>query len=162
MAPGTAVWEQIVRAFETGVLDGGPKGAIDRARLGDIVFRDAAALARLEAIVHPAVIALARQRIAKASAQGSPVVVEAIKLIESGMVRELCDVVWVVIAPREMRLERLVKQRGMDQATAQQRIDAQPPEALKIAHADVVIDNSGTVEETVRQVERAWLQLTAA
>ena len=59
-----------------------------------------------------------------------------------------------------LRLERLVHQRDLDRAAAQLRIDAQPPEAQKIAHADVVIDNSGTIEDTVCQVERAWLALT--
>ena len=102
MAPGTDVWRQIVDTF--GAEIAAPDGSLDRGRLGEIVFGDAAALARLEAIVHPAVIALTEQRIAKASTQGSPVVVvEAIKLIESGMVRRLCDVVWVVTAPREVR-----------------------------------------------------------
>jgi dephospho-CoA kinase len=159
MAPGTDVWQAIVDTFGPEIV--APDGSLDRARLGQIVFSDAAALARLEAIVHPAVIALTRERIAQARAQGVPVVVvEAIKLIESGMVRQLCDVLWVVTAPREVRLERLVSQRGMDRATAQQRIDAQPPEADKVAQADVVIDNSGTIEETVRQVEQAWRNLT--
>ncbi len=102
------------------------------------------------------------QRIAQARASGAPaVVVEAIKLIESGMVRRLCDVLWVVTAPRQVRLERLVNQRGLSCAAAELRIDAQPPEADKVAHADTVIDNGGTIEETVRQVERAWLQLAA-
>jgi dephospho-CoA kinase len=135
----------------------GPDGALDRARLGEIVFDDPAALARLEAIVHPAVIALAEGQIA--ASHESVVLVEAIKLIESGMVRRLCDVLWVVTAPREVRLERLVRQRGMDRATAQQRIAAQPPEAKKVAQADRVIDNGGAVEETVRQVEQAWQEL---
>jgi dephospho-CoA kinase len=160
MAPGTDVWRQVVDAFASAVQDGeitAPDGSLDRARLGEIVFGDPAALARLEAIVHPAVIALTEQRIAASTARA--VVVEAIKLIESGMVRRLCDVVWVVTAPREVRLERLVRQRGMDPETAQQRIDAQSPEADKVAHADVVIDNGGTVEKTVRQVERAWREL---
>jgi dephospho-CoA kinase len=153
MAPGTDVFRQIVDVFGAGIVSA--DGALDRAKLGEIVFDDPAALARLEAIVHPAVIARTERRISQAAARGSPVVVvEAIKLIESGMVRRLCDVLWVVTAPREVRLERLVRQRGMDRVAAQQRIDAQPPEADKVAHADVVIDNSGTVDETVRQVER--------
>lgn len=159
MAPGTDVWRQIVAEFGDVVA---ADGTLDRARLGALVFGDPAALARLEAIVHPAVIALAEERIARASTQGSPaVVVEAIKLIESGMLRRLCDVLWVVTAPAEVRLKRLVQQRGLDRASAQARIDAQPPEALKVAQADVVIDNDGTVEEMVRQVERAWAALWA-
>ena len=157
MAPGTDVWRQIVEAFGPGVV--AADRTLDRARLGQIVFTDPAALARLEAIVHPAVIALTELRIHEAAARGTPVVVvEAIKLIESGMVRRLCDQLWVVTAPRQVRLERLVRQRSMDRAVAQQRIDAQPPEAIKVAQADVVIDNSGTIEETVRQVEQKAIE----
>jgi len=155
MAPGTDAFRQIVDEFGYELV--ARDGTLDRARLGEIVFGDASALAHLEAIVHPVVIALTEQRIAETTAR--VVVVEAIKLIESGMVRRLCDLLWVVTAPREVRLERLVRLRGMERAAAQQRIDAQPPEADKVAHADVVIDNSGTVEELVRQVERAWAQL---
>jgi dephospho-CoA kinase len=158
MAPDTDVWHQVVAAFGDEIV--APDGSLDRARLGAIVFGEARALARLEAIVHPAVIALTEQQIADARGARAAVI-EAIKLIESGMVRRLCDVLWVVTAPREVRLERLVSQRGMDRATARQRIDAQPPEADKVAQADVVIDNSGTIEETTRQVERAWAQLRA-
>jgi dephospho-CoA kinase len=148
MSPGTDVFQQIVDAFGEGIL--APDSTLDRARLGAIVFADAEALARLEAIVHPAVIALTEQRIAATTA--SVVIVEAIKLIESGMVRRLCDVVWVVTAPRGVRLERLMRERGLDRAAAELRIDAQPPEADKVAHADVVIDNGGTLKETARQV----------
>ena len=168
MAPGTAVWRQIVAEFGDAHLGGdivAPDGTLDRAKLGALVFRDPAALARLEAIVHPAVIALAEERIAATTTAGEPcasvVVVEAIKLIESGMLRRLCDVLWVVTAPAEVRLERLVQQRGLDRAAAQARIDAQPPEAYKVAQADVVIDNGGTLEELVRQVEQAWAALWA-
>jgi dephospho-CoA kinase len=155
MVPGTEVYRQIVDAFGPRVV--GPDGALDRARLGEIVFGDPAALACLEAIVHPAVIALAEGRIA--ASNESVVVVEAIKLIESGMVRRLCDVLWVVTAPRAVRLERLVRERGMDRAVAEQRIAAQPPEGDKVAQADRVIDNGGAIEETVRQVEQAWQDL---
>jgi dephospho-CoA kinase len=158
-APGAPAWRQIVDAFGTAVLGDDPKGAIDRAALGEIVFRDPEALARLEAIVHPAVIGLTKGRIAASTAD--VVVVEAIKLIESGMLRRLCDVLWVVTAPSEVRLERLVCRRGMDRRAAQVRIDAQSPQELKVAVADTVIDNSGTIEGTVRQVERAWRELTA-
>jgi dephospho-CoA kinase len=165
MSPGTAVWQQIVAEFGDATSGGGvvaPDGTLDRARLGALVFGDPAALARLEAIVHPAVIALAEERIAQAHSQNArAVVVEAIKLIESGMLRRLCDVLWVVTAPAEVRLERLVQQRGMDRAAAQARIDAQPPEAQKVAQADVVIDNGSTVEEMARQVEQAWADLWA-
>lgn len=158
MACGTAAWEQIVRAFGREVLR--PDGEIDRARLGAIVFSDDDALARLEGIVHPPVIARTRERIARSSAPA--VVVEAIKLIESGMVAELCDALWVVVAPRDVQIERLVAGRGLSREDAVPRVDAQPPQSAKVAHADVVIDNGGSIEATRRQAARAWdaLELT--
>jgi dephospho-CoA kinase len=155
MAPNTTAWHEIVAAFGARIV--GPEGKLDRQALGRVVFGDAAALARLEAIVHPRVIALTRQRIADSRAP--VIVVEAIKLIESGMVRQFCNAVWVVIAPREVRLSRLIEQRGLSRTAAELRVDAQPPQEEKIAHADVVIDNGGTVEQTVRQIKRAWAEI---
>jgi dephospho-CoA kinase len=111
-------------------------------------------LARLEAIVHPEVIALTRQRIASSTAP--VIVIEAIKLIESGMVCQLVDRLWVVTAPREAQLARLVAHRGLSCTEAALRIDTQPPQTEKVAQADVVIDNGGTIEAAVRQVEQAW------
>lgn len=155
MVQGTEAWEQIVGAFGREVLR--PDGEIDRARLGAIVFSDAAALARLESIVHPPVIARTRTRIERSSAP--VVVVEAIKLIESGMVVQLCDALWVVIAPRAIQIERLVADRGLSDEDAAARVDAQPSQSVRAALADVVIDNSGSIEATQRQVARAWDRL---
>jgi len=135
----------------------GPDGEIDRQQLGQIVFSDPEALACLEQIVHPRVIARTRQLI---EASRAPlVVVEAIKLIESGMARQLCDVLWVVSAPRQVQLERLIELRGLSRTDALLRLDAQPPPELKAAQADVVIDNGGTIDATRRQVERAWAEI---
>lgn len=152
VARGTDAWQQIVREFGREILR--PDGEIDRARLGAIVFSDAAALARLEGFVHPPVIALTGERIERSTA--SIVVVEAIKLIESGMVVRLCDALWVVIAPRAAQIERLVADRGLSYEDAVARVDAQPPQSAKAARADVVIDNGGSIEATRRQVARAW------
>lgn len=165
MAPGTPAYGEIAAAFGREILE--PGGEIDRRRLGQIVFADPDALARLEQIVHPRVIARTEQWIAACEAQvgasqasEAPVaVVEAIKLIESGMVRQLCDALWVVTAPRQVQLERLMTFRGLSRAEALLRIDAQPSQALKVAQADVVIDNGGTIEATRCQVERAWTRL---
>lgn len=152
MARGTDAWEQIVRAFGREILR--PDGEIDRARLGAIVFSDDGALARLESIVHPPVIARTQERIAHSSAP--VVVVEAIKLIESGMVAELCDTLWVVVAPRAVQIERLEAGRGLSHEDAAARVDTQPPQSIKVARADVVIDNGGSIEATQRQVAQAW------
>ncbi len=152
MARGTPAWQQIVDAFGRKILSA--DGEIDRKRLGAIVFAGEADLVRLEQIVHPAVIARTEERIA--CTEADVVVVEAIKLIESGMVLRLCDVLWVVTAPREVQIDRLMATRGLSRDEAVLRIEAQPPQSDKVARADVVIDNSGTLEETERLVSCAW------
>ena len=155
MEPGQPAYQQIVARFGLSIApDGGP---IDRLRLGQIVFSDPAALADLEAIVHPAVFEVIQRRVAEASAP--VVVIEAIKLLEAGLSRQLCQQVWVVAAPREQQILRLMQTRGLSEAEAALRIDAQPPQAEKIAQADVVIDNSGSLEAVRVQVERAWQML---
>jgi len=141
-----------VREFGSRILR--PDGEIDRPRLGSIVFADPAALARLEAIVHPAVIARTEELIRQA--QEPVVVVEAIKLLESGMGERLCDSVWVVTCPREQQVARLMRSRGLSREEALLRINAQPSQEEKIARADVVIDNSGSLDDTWQQVRAAW------
>jgi dephospho-CoA kinase len=152
IARGTPAWEQIVAAFGLGVLEA--SGNVDRGRLGAIVFSDPGALARLEAIVHPDVIAYTRRLLS--TCKVAAVVVEAIKLIESGMAQQLCDTVWVVVAPRAVQIRRLVEERGMSDEDAALRVDAQPPQEAKIAQAEVIIDNSSTPDATQRQVQDAW------
>lgn len=150
----STVYERIVAAFGPGVVVAG--GEIDRQSLGQIVFNDPAALRRLEEIVHPAVGAQVRQRIERAEA--AVVVIEAIKLIEAGW-HHICQALWVTDCSREQQIARLVGERGFDREEAKRRIDAQPPQALKIALADVVIDTSGDLQETRRQVNVAWSRI---
>ncbi|RLC64402.1 MAG: dephospho-CoA kinase [Chloroflexi bacterium] len=154
MRAGTPIHAKIVETFGPGVL--APNGEIDRTRLGAIVFADPAALARLEAIVHPATIEAVVQRIAAASS--AVVVVEAIKLIESGMA-DGCDSVWVTTCRPEQQVYRIMGGRGLSRAEAWQRVRAQPPQEEKIARADVVIDTSGTLPQTRAQVRAAWQKL---
>jgi dephospho-CoA kinase len=157
MARGHPAWNEIIEAFGHQIL--GSDGEVDRAKLGAIVFSDPQALERLERIVHPRVIETTMGRIA--ASEATVVVVEAIKLIESGMVIELCDTLWVVTAPRQVQIERLVSQRGLSPQEAAFRVDTQPPQSDKIARADVVIDNGGALSDTARQVERAWAAIGA-
>ena len=117
------------------------------------MFSDPAALRRLESISHPAVRVEIRRRIAEATEP--VVVVEAIKLIESGLAQEL-DAVWIITCTREQQIQRLVQRRGMPLDMAVQRIDAQDPIETKLPLADVVIDNSGRLAETWQQVRAAW------
>ncbi|MCA0351587.1 MAG: dephospho-CoA kinase [Chloroflexi bacterium] len=159
-APDGSAYTPIVEAFGLGILQNQTFGQpINRQALGQIVFADQAQLRRLEALVHPIV----RQTImawleAQRQNNAQVVVIDAIKLIESGY-PALCDAVWVVTTDPAIQLARLIETRGMSEAEALLRINAQNSQADKIAHADVVIDNSGSLAETRRQVEQAFLAI---
>jgi dephospho-CoA kinase len=154
MRAGGSAFRAVVEAFGPAVL--AADGTIDRARLGDIVFRDAGALKRLEAAVHPAVIAEVGRRIARATER--VVVVEAIKLIETGMHRHY-DALWVVTAPRHLQIARLMAARGLTEEEAVLRVDAQPPQEEKAALADRILVNDGSLDQLQQEVRRAWTQL---
>ena len=157
MRAGAPVQQRIVMRFGPQAL--GADGEIDRNRLGALVFTDPAALRDLEQIVHPAVI---EETLRRLSASEKPVgVIEAIKLLEAGM-RQYCNAIWVVTATHPVQVERLVRTRGLTVAQAETRIAAQPPEAGKVAQADVVIDNSGSLWETRSQVMGAWEAIPVA
>jgi len=152
---GRPAFEAIVSTFGPQVV--GPNGQIDRAQLGAMVFRDRDALEELERIVHPAVVAEVNRRIARSD---GVVVVEAIKLIEAGM-RLGYDELWVVTAPREVQIARLVQTRGLTREEAALRVDAQSPQEEKAARADRVLENDGNVEALGRKVKAAWTQFLA-
>jgi dephospho-CoA kinase len=154
MRPGEPAYGPVVKAFGPGIV--AADGTIDRAKLGAIVFRDAAALRRLEAVVHPTTIVEVGRRIAEASQ--SVVVVEAIKLIEAGMHRAY-DALWVVTAPRSTQIARLVATRGMTEGEAALRVDAQSPQEEKAAQADVIIVNDGDLDALREKVKAAWTQI---
>ncbi len=154
MRVGAPTHAQIVETFGPEIL--ATDGEIDRKRLGAIVFADLAALAQLEAIVHPATLKTIKRRLAAASAD--IVVIEAIKLIEAG-IADTCDSVWVTTCRAEQRIQRIMAGRGLNQTEAEQRVQAQPPQEEKIARADVIIDTSGTPSWTQTQVRAAWEQL---
>lgn len=151
MAPGAPAHGPIVDLFGKIVLN--DDQTVDRAMLGSIVFAHPRALARLEAIVHPVVrqaaVSLARR------ARQPVIVVEAIKLLESPLIH-LCDTVWVVHATPNTQLRRLMEKRKMTEDEARKRIGAQSAQADKLARANIVIANDGSVEDTWRQVQIAW------
>lgn len=154
MLPGGPAYDGVVETFGADILsEADDGGTIDRAKLGAIVFRDPAALRRLEQIVHPATVAAVNRLIAATEEQ--VVVVEAIKLIEAGMHRRY-EALWVVTAPREVQIARLMATRGLSEAEAALRIDAQPPQTEKAALADLVIVNDGSLADLRLKVEAAW------
>jgi dephospho-CoA kinase len=154
MRAGTPVHAAVVEAFGPEVLS--PDGEIDRQLLGTRVFTDPAALARLEAITHPATIEAISRRISATFAK--VVAVEAIKLFETGMA-DAYDSVWVTTCRPEQQIQRVVAERDLSRAEAEQRVWAQPPQEDKVARADVVIDNSGSLSQTRKQVDAAWKRL---
>lgn len=156
MAPGTPTAERVIAAFGEEIR--GPDGGIDRRALGAIVFRDPDKLALLDSLAHPPTVAAIRERVAASTA--AVVAIDAIKLFEAG-VAEDCDEVWVVTCTPEQQVERLMRRNGFDREEALRRIQAQPPQEEKVRRADRVIDNSGTVENTVAQVKAAWDALPA-
>jgi dephospho-CoA kinase len=144
-------YRPVVAEFGPGILR--EDGEIDRRALGASVFADPARLKRLEEIEHPIVRRLIEDEIRDAPL---PVVVlDAIKLIESGWA-DKCDAVWVVTCRRDQQVERLMSTRGYSRQEAVTRIDAQSPQEAKVARANTVIDNSGTLEQTREQVTAAW------
>jgi dephospho-CoA kinase len=151
MAPGGPAYDAVIEDFGREVV--ADDGTIDRQALGAIVFNDAQALARLEADVHPPTIAEVNRRIARSDAP--VVVVEAIKLLESGMA-EHYNAIWVTMCSRDEQIERLMADRGLSRSEAERRVDVQPPPSEKIARADVVIDTSQTLDETRAQIRAAW------
>jgi dephospho-CoA kinase len=158
--PGLPATESIATAFGPDLLR--EDGSLDRAALGRIVFADPIALARLEAIVHPAVRPVIVERIARADASGAnAIVIEAIKLVGGGLA-ELCDEVWLVTCDPVDQLARILA-RGADRTDAEARIAAQAglTERLRPA-ATRVIDTSGPVEATRERVLAAWSEATGA
>lgn len=152
MQKGTHTYWAIVETFGDTILQA--DGAIDRPKLGQVVFSDPAKLVQLEALVHPAVFDLARRELAKVEAD--VVVLEAIKLLEAGQLVTMCDEVWVVISNPEIQIQRLRETRNMSEAEARRRMAAQSPQAEKVKRADRVIDNSGTEAELYTQLDQAW------
>jgi dephospho-CoA kinase len=156
--PGTPAAAAIAGDFGEEVL--AADGTLDRRALGQIVFRDPAALARLEAIVHPAVRPVIVAGMAAAERDGAPaVVVEAIKLVEGGLA-ELCDEVWLVTCSRESQLARIVARgsgRALDRGDAEARIAAQSGLTDRLRpRATRVIETSGSLDATRATVQGAW------
>jgi dephospho-CoA kinase len=157
VAPGTPGLAAVVTEFGEGVLDA--DGALDRPKLGAIVFADPAKLAALNAIVHP----LVGRRSAELEAAAGPdaVVVHDVPLLAENGLAPFYDVVVVVDAADETRLRRLVELRGMREEDARARMAAQATREARLAVADLVIDNDGPLERLAPQVAEVWEKLVA-
>ncbi|WP_405066065.1 dephospho-CoA kinase [Kribbella sp. NBC_01510] len=155
VAKGTDGLAEVVEAFGNDVLTAA--GELDRPALGRIVFGDESARRRLEAIVHPRV----RARAAEIEAQSpvAAIVVHDIPLlVETGQVDRF-DLVLVVDAPVDVQLERLTAQRGMTDEEAKRRVASQASRADRLAAADLVVENSGTLTDLDRRIDEVWATL---
>ncbi len=151
VAPNSDGLAEIAKAFGEDVI--GSDGALDRGRLGELVFKDPDARRQLEAITHPRIGAAMLERAAAAGADGSAwVIYDAALLVENGL-HEAFHKLIVVSLDQEKQVERVMQRDGLSRAEVQQRIDAQMPLEEKVAVADFVIDNGGNIENTREQVE---------
>lgn len=157
MSPGAPAHQPIIDEFGQWIV--GADGKIDREKLGKVVFSDPTALATLEGLVHPFVRQAIDTLIKRATQK--VVVVEAIKLLESTFADEY-DAIWVVDAPEEVRLQRLMDKRKMGELEARQRIEAQSPQDDKLARANVIIKNDGGFETPWLQVQTEYAKITGA
>jgi dephospho-CoA kinase len=154
---GTEGYRGIVERWGTSIL--AADGAIDRGALRRSVFSDPAELEQLNAIVHPEVERMRSALVDKARARGDQLVVCDIPLLFERRMTEEFERIVLVDAPRPMRLERLVRERGLRETEAMDMIVAQMPAELKRARADYVIDNEGTLTELDLRVNEVWGEL---
>ena len=160
VVPGSRGLEQIVAAFGDDVLS--PDGSLDRARLGEIIFRAPELRARLNAIVHPLVrewMAAAERTAVQAAGPPGPVIVHDVPLLAESRGKDGFESVIVVDVPPELQVERLVSQRGMTPDQARARMNAQASREQRLEVADVVINNSGSLDDLDRRVAEVWADL---
>ena len=151
---GSPDLKSIVEKWGSEVLDA--EGNLDRAELRHRVFEDQSELDALNEIVHPEIMRRRVEEVAAARARGDQVVVCVIPLLFERHLADEFDTIILVDAPRSVRLDRIVRDRKIDEAEAMKMIASQMPADLKRARADYVIENAGTKKDLEAEVERVW------
>ena len=152
--PGTIGFEEVVTEFGQDIV--GSDGQIDRKKLGPIVFSDSSKMDRLNEIMHPLIRDLIEERLVTLeSNQNKVAVVEAAILIEAGW-KSLFDEIWVVISDPEEVINRLGVRNGLSREDAVKRIDSQMSNDERIEHGDVVVENTGSMEDLQTRVNSLW------
>ncbi len=154
---GTPAYREIVRRWGEDVIS--TDGVLDRAALRRRVFRDESQLDELNRIIHPEVMRLRDRLVAEARQRGDRIVVCDIPLLFEKHLADEFDRIILVDAPRPLRLERLVRERGLSETEAMDMIAAQMPAELKRARADVVVDNTSTIRALEERVAEIWSSL---
>jgi dephospho-CoA kinase len=156
VAPGTSGFDRVVETFGSDIL--GPDGGIDRPTLADVVFADPSRLRELEAIIHPEVARLLVESV-EPYRDTDDVIVYAVPLLAERGMAEGFDVVVVVVADVDRRIERLMRDRGMTAEEVRARVAAQLTDEERARVADVLLDNDGEPERLTPQVNRLWTDL---
>jgi dephospho-CoA kinase len=157
--PGTGPYQSIIETFGEKVLQ--PDGTLDRKALGRIVFADPNARVQLERITHPAIIKLAEERLEEERLKGTEIAIYMVPLLLEAGLASSVDEVWVVYADENTQIGRLMKRDKIGKEEALRKIAAQMPMGEKIKFGKVIIDNSGTPDETRRKVIELWREITA-
>ena len=158
--PHTEGWREVVKAFGEGVL--APNREVDRDKLGAIVFRDRAALERLNAITHPRIYEIVEQRLSLLRNEGREVaVVEAALLVEANWA-PLLDEIWVTVATEAEVIRRIQDRNHANVDAIRARIRSQLPLHERVRHADAVIDNSGSLADLTAKVQELWEKRVSA
>ena len=160
VVPGSRGLNRIVAAFGNDVIS--PDGSLNRARLGEIVFGDPELRVKLNAIVHPLVrewMGAAERTAVQAADPPGPIVVHDVPLLAESRGKGGFDLIIVVDVPPELQIERLVSQRGMVQGQARARMEAQASREKRLQVADVVIDNSGSLDDLDHRVAEVWAEV---
>jgi len=152
--PGTAPYDAIINKFGKDIVNA--DGTIDRKALGTIVFADSTARKHLEQITHPAIRELAENRLAEERQKGTEIVFYVAPLLIEAGIASSVDEVWIVYADEKTQLERLMMRDGIGHDDALQKIAAQMPIDEKIKFGKIIINNTGTREETEKQVMELW------
>lgn len=158
VAPGTDGFDRVVRTFGRDILT--DEGDLDRRRLGDVVFADGDRRRELETIVHPEVARLFVEAVEPYRTTDQVVVYSIPLLVERGMAGAF-DLVVVVVADPDLRVERVVRDRGLDPDEVRARISAQVTDDERSRVADVLLDNDGEPGDLEGQVDRLWSDLAA-
>jgi dephospho-CoA kinase len=153
--PGGPAYADMIAAFGEAIL--APDRAIDRKRLGPIVFAEPGALKRLNSIVHPKMFVRMREMVAAMRVAGErrPIVIEAAVLVEANW-QALFDEIWLVVTAQERVIERVERDRGMKREQTEARIRAQLSDDERRQHASTVISNDSTIEDLHAKVAELW------
>jgi len=157
VTPGSPALESIVARWGPSVLSA--DGTLDRAALRKTVFNNRSDLDALNEIVHPEVMRLRAAEVEAARMRGDRVIVAVIPLLFERHLADEFDFIVLVDAPRDVRLERIVRDRGLEEAEAMDMIASQMPAELKRARANGVIENSGSMEDLASEVDRLWEEI---